>query len=117
MKGEMKEGVVRKNNFPTSPFIPSLIREWKSEPQKELSILIRQSFGRFDAIKIGLTATPAAHTKAYFRDIVYRYEYQRAVQEGFLVDYDVVSIKLNVRMNWLFLKQGEEVGVIDPETE
>src|SRR5207248_11326986 len=46
----------------------------------------RNTLDHFDAIKIGLTATPAAHTKAYFTDIVYRYEYSRAVREGFLVD-------------------------------
>ncbi|HKV76717.1 MAG TPA: DEAD/DEAH box helicase family protein [Candidatus Sulfotelmatobacter sp.] len=36
----------------------------------------RKTLDHFDAIKIGLTATPAAHTTAYFKDIVYRYEYR-----------------------------------------
>ena len=76
----------------------------------------RKTLDHFDAIKIGLTATPAAHTTAYFKDIVYRYEYERAVREGFLVDYDVVSIKSNVRMQGLFLKEGEQVGVVNPQT-
>ena len=53
----------------------------------------RDTLDHFDAIKIGLTATPAAHTMAYFEDMVYRYEYDRAVREGYLVDYDVVTIK------------------------
>ncbi|MBN2075181.1 MAG: DEAD/DEAH box helicase family protein [Dehalococcoidales bacterium] len=70
----------------------------------------------FDAIKIGLTATPAAHTTAFFNNIVYKYDYERAVKEGFLVDYDLVTVKSNVRMNGVFLNEGEEVGVIDPET-
>ena len=43
----------------------------------ELSVW-RNTLDHFDAIKVGLTATPAAHTKAYFNDIVYRYELQRA---------------------------------------
>jgi len=51
----------------------------------ELSIW-RNTLDHFDAIKIGLTATPAAHTKAYFKDVVFRYEYERAVREGYLVD-------------------------------
>ncbi len=38
----------------------------------------RKTLEHFDAIKIGLTATPAAHTKAFFKDVVYRYEYERA---------------------------------------
>lgn len=76
----------------------------------------REVLDHFDAITIGLTATPAAHTKAYFRDVVYRYEYERAVREGVLVDYDAVKVDSGVRMNGLFLKEGEQVGVVDPET-
>ena len=79
----------------------------------ELSVW-RKTLDHFDAIKIGLTATPAAHTKAYFKEVVYRYEYQRAVQEGHLVDYDVVTIKSDVRMNGVFLNEGEQIGIVDP---
>src|SRR5438132_8297220 len=81
----------------------------------ELSVW-RNTLDHFDAIKVGLTATPAAHTKAYFNEVVFRYEYERAVRESFLVDFDAVSIKSNVRMTGVFLKEGEQVGVIDPET-
>jgi type I restriction enzyme R subunit len=76
----------------------------------------RKTLDHFDAIKIGLTATPAAHTMAYFREIVYRYEYARAVREGFLVDYDAVALDSGVRMNGIFLQAGEQVGVIDAST-
>jgi type I restriction enzyme R subunit len=76
----------------------------------------RKTLDHFDAIKIGLTATPAAHTTAYFKDIVFRYEYQQAVADGYLVDYDVVNIKSDVRVNGVFLKEGEEVGVVDPRS-
>jgi type I restriction enzyme R subunit len=76
----------------------------------------RQALDHFDAIKIGLTATPAAHTTSYFKDVVYRYEYERAVREGHLVDYDVVAIQSNVRMQGVFLKEGEQVSFVDPET-
>jgi type I restriction enzyme R subunit len=34
----------------------------------------RKTLDHFDAIKVGLTATPAAHTTSYFKDVVYRYE-------------------------------------------
>jgi type I restriction enzyme R subunit len=81
----------------------------------ELSVW-RNTLDHFDAIKLGLTATPAAHTKAYFTDVVYRYEYERAVREGYLVDFDAVSIKSNVRMAGVFLQEGDQVGFIDPET-
>ena len=70
----------------------------------------------FDAIRIGLTATPAAHTTSYFKDTVYTYKYERAVREGHLVDYDAVKISSNVRLRGVFLKPGEQVGEINPET-
>lgn len=82
---------------------------------KELSTW-RKTLDHFDAVKVGLTATPAAHTVAYFDRIEYRYDFDRAVREGFLVDYDAVSIKSNIRLNGVFLKEGESVGSIDPES-
>jgi type I restriction enzyme R subunit len=63
----------------------------------ELSVW-RNTLDHFDAVKIGLTATPAAHTKAYFNEVVFRYEYEQAVREGYLVDYNAVKVKSNVRM-------------------
>lgn len=68
----------------------------------------------FDAIKIGLTATPAAHTTSYFKEIVYRYTYEKAVQDGYLVDYDAVKVESGVRLEGITLKEGEEVEQIDP---
>lgn len=76
----------------------------------------RNTLDHFDAVKIGLTATPAAHTTAYFKDVVFRYEYERAVREGYLVDFDVVSLKSEVRIGGVFLKEGEKVGVVDTTT-
>lgn len=81
----------------------------------ELSVW-RGTLDHFDAIKVGLTATPAAHTKAYFNEVVFRYEYERAVREGHLVDFDAVSIKSDIRLNGVFLKAGEQVGQIDADT-
>jgi type I restriction enzyme, R subunit len=76
----------------------------------------RNTLDHFDAIKIGLTATPAAHTVAYFENLVFRYDYERAVREKYLVDYDVVSIRSNIRMNGVFLQEGEQVDQVDVET-
>lgn len=78
--------------------------------------LWQKTLSHFDAIKVGLTATPAAHTTSYFQEVVYRYDYERAVREGYLVDYDVVNINSDVRMNGVFLEEGEQVQLIDPET-
>jgi len=76
----------------------------------------RSTLDHFDAIKVGLTATPASHTTAYFNHKVYEYSYEQAVREGYLVDYDVVKVRSNVRMNGVFLKEGENVEYVDPET-
>lgn len=76
----------------------------------------REVLKHFDGIRIGLTATPAAHTTAFFKEVVFRYEYERAVKEGYLVDYDAVSIKSDITFNGAFLKEGEEVGLKDTKT-
>lgn len=76
----------------------------------------REVLDHFDGIKIGLTATPAAHTTAYFKEIAYRYEYERAVREGYLVDYDPIVVRSEVSLNGAFLRPGEEVGLQDAAT-
>lgn len=70
----------------------------------------------FDAIKIGLTATPAPHSLSLFKEVVFRYTTEQAILAGFLVDYDAVRLRSGVRMQGAFLKQGEHVGIIDPAT-
>ncbi len=70
----------------------------------------------FDAVKIGLTATPAPHSLSLFKEVIYRYTTDRAIEDGFLVDYDAVRIRSNVRINGAFLKEGEHVGIIDTAT-
>jgi type I restriction enzyme R subunit len=76
----------------------------------------RSTLDHFDAIKIGLTATPASHTTAYFTHKAFEYPYERAVQEGHLVDYDEVHVRSDVRMNGLFLREGENVEIVDTTT-
>jgi type I restriction enzyme, R subunit len=76
----------------------------------------RETLDYFDAIKIGLTATPASHTMAYFENLAFEYPFDKAVEEGYLVDYDVVRISSEVRINGVFLKEGEQVDQVDPET-
>lgn len=70
----------------------------------------------FDAIKIGLTATPALHTIAYFDSPISRYPIEDAIIEGYLVDYNAVKINSGVRMNGVFLNEGEQVEKVDTET-
>jgi type I restriction enzyme, R subunit len=76
----------------------------------------RDTLQHFDAVRIGLTATPAAHTVVFFGEPVFRYGLQQAINDGFLVDYDPVVIHSDVRIKGVFLKEGEQIGMIDPET-
>jgi type I restriction enzyme, R subunit len=41
-------------------------------------------------IRVGLTATPAAHTVAVFGEPVFRYGVEQAIRDGYLVDYETV---------------------------
>ncbi|MFQ5709580.1 MAG: DEAD/DEAH box helicase family protein, partial [bacterium] len=76
----------------------------------------RQVLEYFDAIKIGLTATPAPHSLSLFREVIYRYTTEQAIQDGYLVDYEPIIIKSDVKIKGAFLKEGEHVGIIDTET-
>ncbi len=82
---------------------------------QEMSIW-RETISHFDAIKIGLTATPAAHTTALFGPPVFRYTVEQGILDGYLVDYEPVAIKSEVRMNGVFLKEGETVERVDTDT-
>jgi type I restriction enzyme R subunit len=74
----------------------------------------RAVLDHFDAVRIGLTATPASHTTTYFKEVVFRYTYEEAVRDGHLVDWDLVKIRSDVRINGLFLREGETVENVDP---
>lgn len=76
----------------------------------------RRVFDYFDAIKVGLTATPAQHTVGLFKEVVSRYGVREAIKDGWLVDYDAVKIKSGVRMDGVFLDEGEHVEIVDTDT-
>jgi type I restriction enzyme R subunit len=71
----------------------------------------------FDSVQIGLTATPAAHTYAYFdQNLVYTYPFEKAVKEGYLVDFDVRNIKTDITMSGVTIPPGQQLVVKDKET-
>lgn len=70
----------------------------------------------FDAVKIGLTATPAPHSLSLFNEVVYRYTTEEAIADGYLVDYEAVKIKSDIKINGAFLREGEHIGVVDKTT-
>ncbi len=49
----------------------------------------RRVLDHFDAVRIGITATPALHTTQIFGRPIYEYTFRQAVLDGHLVDSDV----------------------------
>lgn len=83
---------------------------------KQESSIWRDTLNHFDAVKVGLTATPAPHTTSVFGQPVYRYGIEQGVRDGFLVDWDSIKIKSDVKINGVFLEEGEQIGRIDTKT-
>jgi type I restriction enzyme R subunit len=48
----------------------------------------RRVLDHFDAVKVGLTATPALHTTEIFGRPVFQYSYREAVLDGVLIDHE-----------------------------
>ena len=75
----------------------------------------RRVIDYFDAVKIGLTATPALHTTEIFGLPVYTYGYREAVIDGYLIDHEPpIQIKTQLSMDGITWKVGEQVQVYDP---
>lgn len=75
----------------------------------------RRVIDYFDAIKIGLTATPALHTTEIFGMPVYTYSYREAVIDGYLIDHEPpVQIITKLSEQGIAWKTGEEVKVYHP---
>ncbi|MEO0685203.1 MAG: helicase-related protein, partial [Cyanobacteria bacterium J06649_11] len=71
----------------------------------------------FDAVKIGLTATPALHTSEIFGDPVYTYIYRKAVIEGWLIDHEPpIRITTRLSQSGISWQAGEEMEYFDPAT-
>lgn len=71
----------------------------------------------FDAVKIGLTATPALHTVQIFGDPVYTYSYREAVIDGYLIDHEPpVRIETALAQAGITFKKGEKIEILDTRT-
>jgi type I restriction enzyme R subunit len=111
--GEAVEADVQKLEVPIHAFDLIVADECHRGYSAKERAIWRDTLDHFDAIKIGLTATPAAHTMAYFANLAFRYDYGQAVRDGYLVDYDVVKVSSDVRINGIFLAEGEQVDQVD----
>jgi type I restriction enzyme R subunit len=71
----------------------------------------------FDAVKIGLTATPAIHTVDIFGKPVFQYTYREAVVDGWLIDHEppvrIVTALAEDGITWLV---GEKIEIYQPST-
>ena len=77
----------------------------------------RRVLEHFDAVKIGLTATPALHTVDIFGKPVFRYSYREAVVDGFLTDYEPpVRITTALSQDGIHFVADEEVEFIHAPT-
>jgi type I restriction enzyme R subunit len=71
----------------------------------------------FDAVKIGLTATPALHTVDIFGAPIFTYSYREAVIDDFLIDHDPpLQITTALSQAGITFKKGESVELIDTRT-
>lgn len=72
----------------------------------------RRVLDYFDAVKVGLTATPALHTTQIFGAPVFTYGYREAVVDGYLVDYEPpIQVHTQLSNQGIAWKAGEEVKV------
>ena len=106
-----------KMNIPIHAFDLIIVDECHRGYTSKESNIWRDTIKHFDGIKVGLTATPAQHTVAYFNEPIFKYSVEEAVNDGFLVDYDdPVIINSGVKINGVFLKEGEQVELVDIKT-
>lgn len=71
----------------------------------------------FDAVTVGLTATPALHTAQIFGDPVFRYSYREAVIDDWLIDHDpphLITTALSAA--GIQFEKGETIEALNPET-
>lgn len=91
--------------------------EIKFRSEKDYISKYRRVIDYFDAVKVGLTATPALHTTEIFGEPVYVYTYSEAVIDGFLIDHDPpIHIKTKHNQHGIDYKVGEQIAQYNVET-
>lgn len=72
----------------------------------------RKVLDYFDAVRIGLTATPALHTVEIFGRPVFNYSYREAVIDGYLIDHEPpMQFETQLKKHGIKWQVGEEVAV------
>lgn len=77
----------------------------------------RRVLDHFDAVRIGLTATPALHTTEIFGPPVFRYSYREAVIDGALVDHEPpIRIETALARSGIRFERDEEFEFLNTST-
>jgi type I restriction enzyme R subunit len=77
----------------------------------------RRVLEHFDAVKIGLTATPALHTVQIFGDPIFTYSYREAVIDGYLIDHDPpIRLETELSRDGIHFARGEHLPLLDAAT-
>ncbi|MBV1883583.1 MAG: type I restriction-modification system endonuclease [Pseudomonadales bacterium] len=77
----------------------------------------RRVLDYFDAVKIGLTATPAKHTSEIFGKPVYTYTYREAVADDWLIDHEPpIRYETLLSQKGIHFDKGETVLAVDTAT-
>lgn len=83
--------------------------------QNDYASKYRRVLEHFDAVKIGLTATPALHTTDIFGKPVYTYSYREALIDGFLNDHEPpIRIGTKLSEGGIHFVRDEVVDFIHP---
>jgi type I restriction enzyme R subunit len=71
----------------------------------------------FDAVKIGLTATPALHTTDIFGEPIFKYSYREAVIDGFLIDHEPpIRIETALARAGIKFEKNEQLDLLNTQT-
>jgi len=77
----------------------------------------RRVLEHFDAVKVGLTATPALHTVQIFGDPVFTYSYREAVIDGWLIDHEPPHrISTQLSDGGITFRAGDQLEIFDTKT-
>lgn len=77
----------------------------------------RRALDYFDAVKIGLTATPAKHTTDIFGKPVFTYSYREAVADDWLIDHEPpIRYETLLTQNGIRFEKGQAVDAINVAT-
>lgn len=83
--------------------------------QRDYQSKYREVIDYFQAVKIGLTATPALQTTEIFGPPVFSYSYREAVIDGFLVDFDAPhQLRTTLSEQGIHYKPGDTLALYDP---